>query len=72
MPAKTAGLTIRPRPRLLAAAGYTIEDGQLTKGCTAIPIELTFSDTPRNRTRYEWLAAKWKEDPGRGRQAQPG
>jgi oligopeptide transport system substrate-binding protein len=25
------------------------------------PIELTFSDTPRNRTRYEWLAAKWKE-----------
>ncbi len=25
------------------------------------PITLTFSDTPRNRTRYEWLAAKWKE-----------
>lgn len=25
------------------------------------PIKLTFSDTPRNRTRYEWLAAKWKE-----------
>jgi len=25
------------------------------------PIELTFSDSPRNRTRYEWLAAKWKE-----------
>ncbi len=24
-------------------------------------ISLTFSDTPRNRTRYEWLAAKWKE-----------
>jgi oligopeptide transport system substrate-binding protein len=25
------------------------------------PIELTFSDTPRNRTRYEWLAARYKE-----------
>ncbi len=24
-------------------------------------ITLTFSDTPRNRTRNEWLAAKWKE-----------
>lgn len=25
------------------------------------PIEATFGDTPRNRTRWEWLAAKWKE-----------
>jgi oligopeptide transport system substrate-binding protein len=25
------------------------------------PITLTFADTPRNRTRYEWLAKKWKE-----------
>jgi oligopeptide transport system substrate-binding protein len=25
------------------------------------PITLTFSDTPRNRTRYEWLAKKWNE-----------
>jgi oligopeptide transport system substrate-binding protein len=24
-------------------------------------ISLTFSDSPRNRTRYEWLAAKWSE-----------
>jgi oligopeptide transport system substrate-binding protein len=24
------------------------------------PITLTFADTPRNRTRYEWLAQKWK------------
>jgi oligopeptide transport system substrate-binding protein len=24
-------------------------------------IVMTFSDTPRNRTRNEWLAAKWKE-----------
>jgi oligopeptide transport system substrate-binding protein len=28
------------------------------------PITLTFSDTPRNRTRNEWLAAKWKENLG--------
>jgi oligopeptide transport system substrate-binding protein len=25
------------------------------------PISLTFSDTPRNRTRYEWLSARYKE-----------
>jgi len=25
------------------------------------PITATFGDTPRNRTRWEWLAAKWKE-----------
>jgi oligopeptide transport system substrate-binding protein len=25
------------------------------------PIKLTFADSPRNRTRYEWLAAKWKD-----------
>lgn len=25
------------------------------------PIKLTFSDSPRNRTRWEWLAAQWKE-----------
>lgn len=25
------------------------------------PIKATFGDTPRNRTRWEWLAAKWKE-----------
>jgi oligopeptide transport system substrate-binding protein len=25
------------------------------------PITFTFSDTPRNRVRYEWLAAKYKE-----------
>jgi len=25
------------------------------------PITLTFSDSPRNRLRYEWLAKKWKE-----------
>ncbi len=25
------------------------------------PINMTFSDSPRNRTRYEWLAGKYKE-----------
>lgn len=49
---------------LLEAAGYKIEGGQLTKGGTAIPMELTFSDTPRNRTRNEWIAGKWKADLG--------
>ncbi len=49
---------------LLEAAGYKIDGGQLSKGGTAIPIELTFSDSPRNRTRFEWLAGKWKADLG--------
>lgn len=32
------------------------------KTVAALPeVTLTFSDSPRNRTRYEWLAAKWKE-----------
>jgi oligopeptide transport system substrate-binding protein len=49
---------------LLEAAGYKIEGGQLTKAGTAIPITLTFSDTPRNRIRNEWIAGKWKADLG--------
>jgi oligopeptide transport system substrate-binding protein len=28
------------------------------------PLTATFSDTPRNRTRWEWLAAKWKAELG--------
>ncbi len=28
------------------------------------PITATFGDTPRNRTRWEWLAAQWKENLG--------
>jgi oligopeptide transport system substrate-binding protein len=28
------------------------------------PITLTFSDTPRNRVRYEWLAGKYQENLG--------
>jgi len=48
----------------LKAAGYEITNGALTKGGKTFPIELTFSDTPRNRTRNEWIAAKWKADLG--------
>ena len=28
------------------------------------PLTLTFSDSPRNRTRYDWLAKKWNENLG--------
>jgi oligopeptide transport system substrate-binding protein len=45
----------------LTDAGYTVENGKLMKGGKAIEIKDTFSDTPRNRTRNEWLVAKWKE-----------
>ena len=46
----------------LTDAGYTVENGILM-GPDGQPIEIvdTFSDTPRNRTRNEWLASKWKE-----------
>ncbi len=47
--------------KTLTDAGYTVENGVLTKDGTQYPIELTFSDTPRNRTRFEWIAAKWNE-----------
>jgi oligopeptide transport system substrate-binding protein len=49
---------------LLTAAGYTVEGGKLMKDGKAIDITFTFSDSPRNRTRWEWMAAKWKEDLG--------
>ncbi len=46
----------------LTDGGYTVVDGQLI-GADGKAIEIvdTFSDTPRNRTRNEWLVAKWKE-----------
>lgn len=46
----------------LTDAGYSVVDGQLI-GPDGVAIEIvdTFSDTPRNRTRNEWLVAKWKE-----------
>jgi oligopeptide transport system substrate-binding protein len=39
-----------------------VEGGQLI-GSDGAPIEIidTFADTPRNRTRNEWLVAKWRE-----------
>ncbi len=48
----------------LKDAGYTVDNGVLTKGGKTFPITLTFSDTPRNRTRNEWIAGKWKQDLG--------
>lgn len=46
----------------LTDAGYTVVDGQLIgPDGAAIEITETFSDTPRNRTRFEWLVAKYKE-----------
>jgi len=50
--------------QVLADAGYTVENGILVKDGKQFPITFTFSDTPRNRTRYDWLASKWKEDLG--------
>jgi len=46
----------------LTDAGYSVAGGQLI-GPDGAPIEIvdTFADTPRNRTRNEWLVAKWKE-----------
>jgi oligopeptide transport system substrate-binding protein len=46
----------------LTDAGYKVENGALI-GPDGKPIDITatFSDTPRNRTRWEWLIAKWKE-----------
>ncbi|MHB8933739.1 MAG: peptide ABC transporter substrate-binding protein [Bellilinea sp.] len=47
----------------LAESGYTVDAaGQLLDPTGAV-VEMmqTFSDTPRNRVRYEWLVAKYKE-----------
>jgi len=46
----------------LAESGYTVENGALLDPTgTAIEMIDTFSDTPRNRVRHEWLVAKIKE-----------
>lgn len=45
----------------LTDAGYTVENGQLMKDGQAIEITATFGDTPRNRVRWEWLSAKYRE-----------
>jgi oligopeptide transport system substrate-binding protein len=44
-----------------AAAKKAIEESTYKTVDKLPEITLTFSDTPRNRTRNEWLAAKWKE-----------
>ncbi len=44
-----------------AAAKKALADSTYKTVDKLPPIELTFSDSARNRTRYEWLAAKWKE-----------
>ena len=46
----------------LAESGYTVENGKLINPEGEV-IELvdTFSDSPRNRIRHEWLVNKWKE-----------
>ena len=46
----------------LTDAGYKVEGGKLI-GKDGKPIDIvdTFSDTPRNRVRNEWLVAKWKD-----------
>lgn len=48
--------------KILTDAGYKVEDGKLIgKDGKEIKITETFSDTPRLRTQFEWLAAKYKE-----------
>lgn len=48
--------------QILADNGYTVNAaGNLEKDGKEYPITMTFSDTPRNRTRFEWIASKWTE-----------
>jgi oligopeptide transport system substrate-binding protein len=44
-----------------AAAKKALSESKYGSADKLPPIKLTFADTPRNRTRYEWLAAKFKE-----------
>jgi oligopeptide transport system substrate-binding protein len=43
------------------AALQAITDSSYGSVANLPEIEVTFSDSPRNRTRYEWLVAKYKE-----------
>jgi len=47
-----------------AAAKKALADSSYKTVDKLPPITLTFSDTPRNRTRNEWLQKKWKESLG--------
>lgn len=44
-----------------AAAKKALSESKYGSADKLPPITLTFSDTPRNRTRNEWLQKKWKE-----------
>lgn len=45
---------------ILMNAGYTIANGQLSRGGKPIPITLTYIENQRNQVRYEWIAGQWK------------
>ncbi len=48
--------------KTLADAGYKVENGKLIgKDGQVIEIVETFGDTPRNRTQFEWLVARYKD-----------
>jgi len=42
-------------------AKTTLAESEWVKAGKPLDVTATFSDTPRNRTRWEWLAAKWAE-----------
>lgn len=44
-----------------AAAKKALAESKYGSADKLPPVTLTFSDTPRNRTRMEWLQKKWKE-----------
>ncbi|MBM4461068.1 MAG: peptide ABC transporter substrate-binding protein [Chloroflexi bacterium] len=48
----------------VAAAKKALSESKYGSVDKLPPIKLTFSDSPRNRTRYEWLAAEWKKHLG--------
>ncbi len=42
-------------------AKTTLAESEWVKAGKPLDVTATFSDTPRNRTRWEWLASKWAE-----------
>ena len=48
----------------MAAAKKALAESKYGSVDKLPPIKLTFSDTPRNRTRNEWLAQNWKKNLG--------
>ena len=48
--------------KTLTDAGYKVDGGQLLgKDGKAVDLSLTYSNSPRNKTRNEWLAQSWKK-----------